>query len=1259
MEIESLIGKIKHFNPDLFFRWINIIAIHPANQMHLMRFELILSAFFAIREEEFTAEKNTRKDIVDFFNDINEDFNATFYWMEDYEPFCQNKLIPLFIDGKKYFFFYGLIESPYTRINVLSKVIHDLETDEDSELSSLKHIFTESLILQTRILENATKNEENFQFNEDGGIFIPSEDYLDFISPLLHINANIDINPCELGFLNSHKDKIVDECMEYKLPYLYSSPFASINNTTYIILPHFHIEYFGYYLKQTLNSNNYFECLWQDIDRQLDDRINFLCIKFFNISTKIGCIYANRESTENLLEKYKVASCFRIDQNKLLVFKSVKHKENKSFINADDVNSLATKEIKGLIQEIKESEEIGLGQYSYKHIFGIKPELLEIWYVFVSEVISLEPDVMFLEKTPTNEHFVEIGDLAFLFDKFFEYRDDAPIHFLKFLENDRDFMSSSNYLLSTNYVDRVSMYMSGDNFFFKFGKSPDLINIAPYQGNGYESEYYFEKFQNKAIEVVEKRFPEEFNVIEHIGGEVYRAVNTGFISLVYLVNISVYPIFIYLPKRISILHDMDKKFLISMFPQLIGFYIDKLKNEFVSLLKTQNIYPSEYSLLLVSNDSLKQKENVLPYLLPLADEIDKEPLLFSTKRLQNGAVRTFVIANTENIEIILDLFEPEDNSAERFCIKKLVESILEFNKNIEKEKLSNDFIDEYIPISKKSFSLNQLALENPHLDKYDSPVKINTSDIGKVNKLFAEYIASKSIQPGEYTGDKAKSINGDIFDFLQNFLEDTIKEYDENIIFYAYQQLEFAEGKREKDRLKYGMNTQRDIQYDLKEKASEEIREVTLLSAYSKHIIHTILKINPKGEKYITESDWGFLLGIVAALMETTQIYEYINYDLSPHKMIISDLYEITTKKVSDKIDHDRWHSDFVDHQIDSSKNAYEKSKNILSEKQENNLNESSESDPSHNILTQQIEKLDTTFHKVKDYSLTNYIRIIYALSRSNFKKQLFFPISILEIEDILSYIKEIFPEMEHKEIIQIVNDASLSYSTYKQDDKLIPTELLRSRNRLNISPLIKINEDEYIYGNQQCKYSHKIWVNDIVDGDLPYQENDKDILRDLDEIHKINSSELEKEIAAHIRNILGDKYVILNLKKFNTISSRLPKDPPCGEIDILCANPLNKTIFVLEAKSVLQKNRPYNIKQTFNDFFGEKGKRYYNKLNKKYDFVKNNIEEFVQYFGLEYSNGWQVKKAFIVDKRIFAAYHTEYDIAFLLIGEIDDYINI
>ena len=142
------------------------------------------------------------------------------------------------------------------------------------------------------------------------------------------------------------------------------------------------------------------------------------------------------------------------------------------------------------------------------------------------------------EKNNVNEHLVEIGDLAFLFDKFFEFRADAPIQFLKFLQNDRDLLNSPNRLLTTNYVDRIAIYMSGHNFYFKYGKSPDLINIAPYEGNAYESKYYYEKFQNKAYEAIERRFPDAFNILEHIGGEFYRGVDTAFINLIFFVNLN-------------------------------------------------------------------------------------------------------------------------------------------------------------------------------------------------------------------------------------------------------------------------------------------------------------------------------------------------------------------------------------------------------------------------------------------------------------------------------------------------------------------------------------------------------------------------------------------------------------------------------------------------------------------------------------------------------------------------------------------------
>ena len=1253
MNIENLIKEIRNFEPETFFKWISLISIHPSNQKFLIRFELIMSAFFSIEKSEFLNKKTKRTDIIKFFKTIKEDFDNLFFMVEDYTPFNQNNLIPLFINGKKYYFFYGLIENPYTRIKVLTNVINDIDYHKYSFLNNYKLQFFNSLLLQTNILTKIVKDKESQK--ETDYIYIPSQKYFNSHSTTLISEDNNIKFHCELGCLKNKKETLIEDCLNFRTPYSFQSVFAKINNKTFLILPHFHIEYFGYNFKNIINNQENYKNIWNEIGGQFKKRVDLLCSKFFNINTKVFEIYANKQSKENLLIKYNIASCFLVDQNKLLIFKTIDHKENKEYISTSETFNIAKQELKSFNKELRENSEIGFGIYAYDHIFGIKSENLEIWNIIINENISLEQDGVLLDKNGENEHFVEIGDLAFLFDIFFKFRNDAPIHFIKFLQNDRDLMNSQNPMIITNYMDKVAMYISGDNYYFKFGKNPDYLSIVPYQGNEFESEYYFQKYQNPIYEIIEKKFPNKFNIVELVENNTYRIVDTLFMHLVYLINIKDYPIYIYPPKEITKLPKIDDEFLVLMFPQLFSFYIDNFQNEFISVLKKENIFPSNYSILLTSNKALEQKENAIPILEPFANKINDEPFYFLTKRIQDGSVRTFIIANTKKVEIILDLFKPENNSAERFCIKHLIKSILDFNNNPKSEELSNKFIETLLPLSKKSFSFNQFFTENPNLDKYTSPIKINSSDIGKANKLFAEFLANKKIKPGEYTGNKAKEINGDIFDFLQKLLEDTISKFDKNIVLFAYQQLELAEGKREMNSIKYGMNTNRAIRYDLKEKVKEEIEEIILISAYSKHILHTALKVNPKGRQHINKSDWTFLLGVVAALMETSQIYEYINYDLSPHKMIISDLYEITTEKISDKVNHEKWKNEFVEHQIENSKYAYKKANTDPNKKEITKDNNTGNED---NILIQQLIKLDLKYKSVYGYSLKNRLDIIYALYRSNFNSSYSFPISVVDIDDIIKYVNHVFPEIKNSEIERIIKDTSLSFETYSKDDRLIPTELLRSKKRINVCPLVQINKNEFIFGNQLCNFSYKLWWNDIVEGDLPYKEENKDILIELDEIHKINSKELEREAAITLKEILGDKNVLLNLKKFNIVSKDLPKNPPCGEIDILCINSKTKTIFVLEAKSILQKNRPYNIKQIFNDFFGEKGKRYYIKLNKKFDFVRENIEKFVAYFGVKYDKEWNVKKAFVVDKRIFAAYHTGYNVDFLQINELEQYVN-
>jgi len=405
-----------------------------------------LSAFFAIEKSEFLNKKTKRTDIIKFFKTIKEDFDKMFLMVEDYTPFNQNKLIPLFINRKKYYFFYGLIENPYTRINVLSNIINDLE--EYPFFEDYKKSFFNSLLFQTNILTQLIKDEESQKEIED--IYIPSQKYFDRHSTTL-MSKNSDIKfHCELGCLKSKKDTLINDCFNFRTPYLFQSVFAKINDKTFIILPHFHIEYFGYNFKSIINNQENYNNVWSEIGKQFKRRVDILCTKFFNINTKVFEIYANKNSKENLLIKYDIASCFLVDQNKLLVFKTIKHKENKDYSSTNETFNTSKNELKEFNKEISESSEIGFNIYSYNHIFGIKTENLEIWNILINENISLEQDAVFLDKSGENEHFVEVGDLAFLFDKFFEFRNDAPIHFIKFLQNDRDLMNSQNQMLLTN-----------------------------------------------------------------------------------------------------------------------------------------------------------------------------------------------------------------------------------------------------------------------------------------------------------------------------------------------------------------------------------------------------------------------------------------------------------------------------------------------------------------------------------------------------------------------------------------------------------------------------------------------------------------------------------------------------------------------------------------------------------------------------------------------------------------------------------------
>ena len=97
--------------------------------------------------------------------------------------------------------------------------------------------------------------------------------------------------------------------------------------------------------------------------------------------------------------------------------------------------------MKKLVNEILASYEVGIGIYHRDKVFGIKSKGLEIWNVLVSEQFSLEMSTYSIKKDSENFHITEIGDLEFVIEKIMFHKDKAGLGYLKFLQNDRDFMN--------------------------------------------------------------------------------------------------------------------------------------------------------------------------------------------------------------------------------------------------------------------------------------------------------------------------------------------------------------------------------------------------------------------------------------------------------------------------------------------------------------------------------------------------------------------------------------------------------------------------------------------------------------------------------------------------------------------------------------------------------------------------------------------------------------------------------------------------
>ncbi len=1264
MQLELKEQFIK-FNKKELYQWLIVSMIHPSNQKFGIRYELLIHTLLGIDENKFLNKSLTKKDFKIFIHWFEKKYSNYFMMMEDFTPFNQLNLIPLLFNGKKYYFFYGSTERPYESLKQFYEIIFSVDIHE---LNEIKNEFLLTLQRQTDILIELIKDEESKVIVKS--MYIPTLDFFDKYKVFFESN-NLDKDYLHSSQINQSLIEI-EKMYDYGIDSIYDSDDTPILDEIDI-----EIENTSYFYEMSINNFNglytkidseYFytpfevhiEVIYSLVEKIIYSK-EFKSLNLIKESMKgrmiklISQFFTQKQMLLGLMDKSKKIytkffdSCSFVD-NKVLLFKFIPHDENLN----DSLNTISYEALKEL-EKMKQVEEL----FSFRHakgtMIGINQfpiDLSESKIILIFEKLTLNYMIEFDENWKEKNIFIFNSlDIKPILELLNEKKSDKNIALLQYLNAEKQ-QTIYNNPFQMDALDSFACYYENESFAI-MGRQPDMIMIVSHSWSDFYHKYLYNKFQDNIYELVEKDYPNKFNYIIHLGDSTYECIDTSKLDGARCVKYNSKLIWIFYPSDGFSLS--DNKMRISLFlGEFLSFYIDRYKDKIFPFLGKYgfNIHKQDL-IIVIFFDSLIKKNKDLEHLLSYAKQINssKNLLFFSQIRkvvyneIFTGLVVTSELLELENTFKYKDSFNPEKDIFIEFII-----SILSPLDVQNKEQIAQDFVKEIWDLEERGFVLKQGTTDTPNSELYVSPLKIQPSFISNVNQEMVNYLKELHIETKQYWDDNAKQLNNLIFEFLQKRLEEEIIKYDSSILLYAYNQIEYIEGKREKEKNQMELDVGKYIAFDISEKYNKERIETSELSVCAKHILHSILKVNPNGYKKVADSDWYYLIAFSKIINETIQRSDQLHYKLAKTGIEITTYYELIDIDKSFEIDFNEHYKKSTDLQIISSKN---KTLNKVPKYTKETFELSFPFD----------QKLNQSWKKEYSFYFENMIKLMKVLGHYfNENNNSYFPLLKLSIKEIEQYLGVTLKQkLLLDEITKILDFISLDFEVYKEYKYIDYSidRLMIKKERLNLSPFIKIDQN-YIFGRKQLMTAMYNWYESLIIGDIPFSIDQDSLIKDeLKRIHRELDLNLETESYRISKEILGESYVRSTIKNFKQISKEFEKQPPCGEIDLLIVNPATKILFVLDAKNINRKFFTSAIKRELRDFFeGRSNKKsYLEKLNMKVDFINENKEEVLNHFKIVDKNGWKIKKGFVVNTLYVSAFYKE-KVDFILIDDLKEYLE-
>ena len=1248
--INSLKDWLYEYDPLELYKWIVILSIHPSNQKYQTRFEFLFAILISCESEEFKRKEIDYGNLTDFISKFKEDTDSIFFIIEDFHPYSQLKLIPYFYNREKYFFFHGQTERTYELLRILEKIYIFNINEDHPELSLIRELFIQMLKYQTTMLTKLVNIDES-NVKQKSGIYMPSLNFFNEMEDIVKVEEEKILDSRFTLELGTIEEDLVTGFNKILYGGFFNKFYVKLSEIEYsLFLPHLHIEILFKIFEEIVKKSENYEILEKLIEENLQNVLKDLFRRFFGIGELIKLVFNSKG--EKISDEKDLIVLY---ENNLIIFNIVNLFSDKNIsIGLEN----CYKRLNKTSQIIKNEPHLFL-KFHKSYGYKVPVNDIRILKIILYESIDLSPkSIEFGFQTGIDMCVFSIMDLISIFELTL-----SPISFLNFIKE----KYNSEKILTFDQINIFAAFHINNESLPAFGVN--IITFDPHTWSDYYNNYLFNKYQDSIYELIEREFPNKFNKVKKWmdNQDLYECIDTRTLDSANIIKLENKLIWIINPVIRPNLTLEDMEFTMRVIGPLYADYLQRIIVSFEKLLKSYTT-TNKYAILLVPKKICEDHPIFGRFKDYFSNVNEENP--FIIKSFLNKQSK--LISNVfYDYELWGEKFvDSTKNDNCKYAIKKLIYSIIEYFEPFSFKDEIKVKVEKYIEMNfietDRDYFLDSIPARNLEIKSYQPYIKWNPTDQERVLKDVESYLRDNQVEQKHLSSEDSKELLNRIYKVFYKKLESVLSQYDINLLYNAYKQLELVEGKRHLLRLEAGMRSPSQLDDDYKDYFTKTYDEISKLSSTQRFIIENILKFGIKGDKKFNLIDYGYIQSLSYYLIEISQASEFSYTKLLEYTIDIKDYYKYDEVISTAIFDYKTFKEVEFSSKLEGTRDFY---KNLKSESKIRI--EDSKVSKKERLL---IDNLENAFQSHFSFTFTNMMRVLSILSSLEYprKDTSLFPLFLIKYENLTKLIQEeymrqyenrptfrgvIYGELKEEEIRLIIDHLSLNFHSYDEEDILIHLKLMKKKNRVTLCPLVRINEN-ILFGKECCNVAFQLWKMNIFAGVFPYNISEvNEISKAINEIHSYEDKIFEEDCGEIVKEVLGKENYIFRLKNFQRISSTLPKYPECGEIDLIAVNQNTKTFFILDAKNYSLKLSPLDIQNQINRFIKSK-KSDLKKLIKKEAFIETHLNVFLDFFHLSNNQDWKFKKGFIIKYNFPSAYVPNLKVDFIFQTDLEAYLK-